>query len=408
MLPSTDRLDYLFDRYLDNRIDDNELAELFGYIRDAQENDLLKRQIIDAFGAINPQVDVDPVNWEGMFSDIVNNPAFQANGKTRVLGSWWKAAAAVLIISGAAAGYRWVSHRAAPQHVATTDQPSRDILPGQNRATLTLSNGTSIVLDSTDNGKLASAGNMNVMKVNNGLLTYKQKIAVNSAGSAGSVTYNTLTTSRGGQYRVSLGDGTKVWLNAASSIRYPVAFTGKERVVQITGEVYFEVAKDAARPFIVRVSSVASGKGGGEIQVLGTHFNVNAYDDENTIKVALLEGSIEVRPENGATDATRMRPGQQAQLNRKGTVTLEQVDVDDVVSWKDGLFAFKNDNLEEVMRKLSRWYNVQVVYQPGLHNSQRFTGKIDRNLTLSEVLRELALTHAHFKIEADRKVVLLP
>lgn len=407
MLPPNDRLDYLFDRYLDNRIDDNELAELFGYIRDAHENDLLKRQIIDVFREIKPEVEINQVNWEAMFSDIINNPAFHARRRTMAPGSWWKAAAVWLILLGGGAGYMWMSHRAAPQKVVQADEPARDILPGQSRATLTLSNGTAIVLDSTDNGKLAGLAATNGMKVNSGLLTYIQRISANHGSGTEPVVYNTLTTSRGGQYRLTLADGTKVWLNAASSIRYPVAFTGKERVVQITGEVYFEVAENAAQPFIVRISPSASG-GGGEIRVLGTHFNVNAYDDENTIKVALLEGSIKVQTVNGARDAAVIHPGQQAQMNKQGVIEVQPADVDDVVSWKDGLFSFRNSNLQEVMQKLSRWYDVEVVYQPGLNNKQQFTGKIDRNLTLSEVLRELALTHAHFRIEADRKVVLLP
>lgn len=409
MLPSNDRLDYLFGKYLDNSIDDDELAELFGYIRDAQGNELLKQRITDVFRQVRRQEEINQVDWESMFSDIIHDPAFHWEKKSRLAGLWWKAAAAVLlIILGATAGYLWMNHRAAPQDLVKTGQPARDILPGRSQATLTLSNGTVIALDSTDNGKLASLGAANAMKVNNGLLIYARQKTPNDAGSVKADTYNMLITSRGGQYRVTLADGTKVWLNAASSIRYPVSFTGRQRVVQITGEVYFEVAKNAALPFIVRISPSASGDGGGEIRVLGTHFNVNAYDDDNTVKVALLEGSIKVETVSGARDAALMRPGQQAQLDKQGTIRLEEADVDDVVCWKDGFFSFRNDNLEEVMRKLSRWYNVEVVYQPGLNNRQQFTGKIDRNLTLSEVLRELTLTHAHFKIEADRKVVLLP
>ncbi|MGH2643762.1 MAG: FecR family protein, partial [Chitinophagaceae bacterium] len=180
-------------------------------------------------------------------------------------------------------------------------------------------------------------------------------------------------------------------------------------VVQITGEAYFEVAKNAAQPFMVYFSSPADGGREGAVEVLGTHFNVNAYADENKIKVTLLEGLIKVQSSLASGESEIVHPGQQIQMNEKGAMNLvRDADVDGEVSWKNGFFSFRNDNLVEVMKKLSRWYDVDVTYQPGIDNRQQFTGRIDRNLTLSQVLKGLELTNAHFKIEANRKLEILP
>lgn len=401
MLPSNDRLYLLFEQYLNNHISDDELKELFDYVRDAEENNSLQKEIIDVFKTIRQFEKNDKVNWETMYQEIIGKSAITEKKSIKKINLWKRVAAAVLIlIIGGAGSYFFMKKHSAPQQQMQTAQTTHDILPGGNKATLTLSNGKTIILNKANNGMLASAGNMNVIKVNNGMLTYKVNTSTNLAPSM--VQYNTLTVPRGGQFQLTLSDGTKVWLNAASSIRYPVAFTGKERVVEITGEAYFEVAKDATEPFIVKRGSMV-------VQVLGTHFNVNAYNDEGIMKVTLLEGLIKVQLTNGGRQSTIVHPGEQAQLNKAGAIKLmKDANVNDAVSWKNGFFSFRNDNLEEVLLKLSRWYNVDVVYDSGVNNQQQFSGRIDRNLTLSQVLKGLELTHAHFKIEANRKLEILP
>ncbi|TAN14558.1 MAG: FecR family protein [Chitinophagaceae bacterium] len=406
MLLSNDRLDYLFEHYLNNHISDSELTELFGYIRNAERDDLLKDQIMRVFKEIRPEADFDFVDWENMFSGVVRERPLQTEAGIKKISLWKKAAAAVLIIIlGGSAGYLFMHHPAKHRDFAKTGKTVEDILPGGNKATLTLSNGTKIILNNANNGKLASVGNVNVIKVNSGSVAYRQEPEKSDPRSKikdqrseirdQRSEINTLQTPRGGQYQLTLSDGTKVWLNAASSIRYPVEFAGNERKVGITGEVYFEVVHKEKMPFEVLAGNKI-------IEDIGTHFNVNAYADEYTIKTTLLEGAVKI-------GQVMLKPGEQAVWSGSGKIRVrDHINTTEVIAWKNGLFSFKNDNLEKVMRKLSRWYDVDVIYQPGVDNKQHFTGMIDRNLTLSQVLKGLELTNAHFRIEAGRKVEILP
>src|SRR5699024_7437317 len=273
------------------------------------------------------------------------------------------------------------------------------IMPGGNKAVLTLANGTKVGIDSTHNGKLAGQGNMNVVKIGSGLLAYQSGMlkAQNPKYKANSIVrYNTLTIPRGGQYQLTLSDGTKVWLNAGSSIRYPIAFNGKERRVEMTGEAYFEVVHNEKQPFKVLVN-------GEVIEDLGTRFNVNAYADEPAMKATLLEGAIKVKSQI-------LRPGEQAVIADGQMDILKEVNTDNSVAWKNGYFAFNNANLETVMRKLARWYDIEVVYKHGIENKssmQQFSGRIGRDLTLSQILNGLKQTSAHFKIEEDSRTVIV-
>lgn len=275
---------------------------------------------------------------------------------------------------------------------ATNNATKNDILPGSNKATLTLADGTVIDLDDAKNGAVAQQGNTKVIKIG-GKLAYN-----NSAVNEAEVVYNTLTTPKGGQYQVELPDGSMVWLNAASSLRFPTAFAGKERRVEvINGEAYFEVTKNKEMPFIV--SLIKS-----EIQVLGTHFNVMAYTEEAAVNATLLEGAINfVTPQSKSL----LKPGEQIQLFEDGRKKiLSDVDVEQVVAWKNGLFQFDNSDVETVMRQLSRWYDVSVVYKnEGIKNV--FVGEMPRSSTLAEILKALSLTSKmNFKIEG-RKIIVL-
>lgn len=397
MRADNDRLTFLFHRYIDDVASREELEELFGYIREAGQSPLLRQQITEVFGRVQQAADVKEVDWDAMFLRIINKPAVKEyqSGEVKKKRLWWKnVAAAILVLVLGSVGLYLYFHQdtSTPMAVGLTP-PERDIMPGGNKATLTLSNGTQVVLDSTINGMLAGQRNTRVIKAGNGLLAYAKQDA--STSNQSRVEYNTLTTPQGGQYQLTLSDGTKVWLNAASSIRYPVAFGGGKRQVEITGEAYFEVVHNEKAPFRVKVGDEI-------IEDLGTHFNVCAYADEPRIKTTLLEGSVKV-------DDIVLKPGEQAVLEKNGHLSvLKNVDTDDVIAWKNGFFAFNNANLKSVMKTLSRWYDIDVVYAPHVNNEQRFSGRIDRSLTLSQILNGLKQTRAHFRIEANRRVEILP
>jgi len=300
---------------------------------------------------------------------------------------WW-AAAAIIILAGA--GMYQYFMRSSQLVIAAV--PEKDVPPGSNRAILTLADGATIILDSAVIGKLAQQGSSTVSKTQNGQLIYDAAVS----GGDQPVIYNTLTTPRGGQFQVTLPDGTKVWLNAASSVKYPTSFTGKERKVTITGEVYFEIAQMASMPFKVQ-------KGNLEVQVLGTHFNANAYDEEPDIKITLLQGSVKViqNEENKI-----LRPGEQVTASAKTGLTINHSpDIDEVMAWKNGAFNFNNKSLEEVMRQLARWYDIEVVYK-GKAPAITFEGEMGRDVHLSKVLAFLRESRVRCQMENGRKLVV--
>ena len=308
---------------------------------------------------------------------------------------WWQWAAAAVVLLAIAGAFFY--HPPAPKAVVAvspaTTQPA-NIKPGTQKAVLTLADGSKVVLDSNLNGTFAKQGNMQVAR-QNGRLQY---IAAADKTAQPAGLYNTITTPRGGQYQLVLGDGTKVWLNAASSLRFPAGFTGVTRDVEIKGEAYFEVAKDAAHPFRVLA-------GGATVRVLGTHFNVNAYDDENTIATTLLEGSVKVV--NNEAESL-LKPGDQAQLDKSGRISLRHdVNVQEVVAWKDGFFQFDNAGIKTVMRQLSRWYDVDVEYRGAIEPAMSFDGKMGRDLRLQQVLKILQKSEVHFAIEG-RNIIVVP
>ncbi|MDR3713641.1 MAG: FecR domain-containing protein [Puia sp.] len=304
-------------------------------------------------------------------------------------------AACVVLLLGYGAYY--LSLHSRRQEVTLRASPPkperREVPPGGNRAILTLSNGSSIVLDSADNGELARQGNTRIVKLDNGQLAYRAK-----NGGETEILYNTMSTPRGGQYKLILPDGTAVWLNAASSIRYPTAFAGGQRQVDVTGEVYFEVRPDKTMPFIVVVNKTQ------KIEVLGTHFNVNAYADEATVNTTLLEGSVRVV--QGGRDR-RLEPGQQAQVGKDGEISIvRDVNTDATVAWKNGVFLFDHSSIQSVMRQLCRWYDMEVEYR-GQVTGDLFGGDIRRSLPLTKVFHFLEKSQVHFSIEGN-KIIVMP
>jgi hypothetical protein len=313
----------------------------------------------------------------------------------------WAAAAAILIFIPASI-YLLYNHTVQKYPVALNDQAGRfknDVAPGGDKAILILGDGSKVVLDNTRNGSIGQQGNSKVLKIDAGKLAYNAQSTIKNGEPK--ILFNTISTPRGGQYQVELSDGTKVWLNASSSLYFPTSFVaGKERVVELKGgEAYFEVAKNKTMPFKVKVNKM-------DIQVLGTHFNVMAYNDEHAIKTTLLEGSVKINTHLD-NKAVYLQPGQQAQLDNHGDVNVSQnVDIDLAVAWKNGFTAFKSADIATIMRQVGRWYDVDVVYE-GVIPERTFTGKISRNANLSDLLRLLEVSKIHFKIDG-RKIIVFP
>ncbi|KAA8486276.1 FecR family protein [Arcticibacter tournemirensis] len=279
-----------------------------------------------------------------------------------------------------------------PGTVQTADN---DIAPGENKAVLTLSNGKKILLDDSADGEIAKQSGIKITKKTNGELVYTVVDPASRGITAGQT--NVIETPKGGQYQINLPDNTKIWLNAGSSLRYPVAFTGKERKVVLTGEAYFEVAPDKTKPFIVESDQI-------EIKVLGTHFNVMAYDDEETMNTTLLEGSVLIRNRYGKQ---LLMPGQQASIDKKNDqIIVSQANIKANVAWKNGYFYFHDEDIRSVMMRVARWYDVEVVYQ-GDVKSPPFGGTFSRYKKLSQLLAYLhEAGDLKFKQEGRRVTVM--
>ncbi len=293
----------------------------------------------------------------------------------------WVSLLALVVVLVAGVGYlRW-PRTPAPSVARRPSPPAAParLAPGRNQALLTLADGRTVLLDQAGRGLLARQGSSQVQKTADGQLRY----AAGASLASQPLLYNTVATPRGGQYQLTLPDGSQVWLNAASSLRFPVAFTGAERRVELTGEAYFEVAKDARHPFKVAAR-------GAEVTVLGTHFDVQAYPDEPALAATLLEGAV--RLSQGPRQVV-LQPGQQARPQPDGTVQVRAVDVQHAVAWKNGYFVFNDEPIEGIMRQVARWYDVDVQYQGALTNKD-FNGKISRYKDAAAVLRMLELTGA--------------
>jgi hypothetical protein len=281
---------------------------------------------------------------------------------------------------------------------------ARDIKAGGNKAILTLDNGSKIILDDAINGVIAKQMGIRISKTSDGQLIYTQTEADTMAAGAKILVYNTIETPIGFQYRINLPDGSKVWLNASSSLRYPVIFKGNERLVELTGEAYFEVTHNDKMPFMVKAA-------GQVVEDLGTHFNINAYSDEPGIRTTLLEGRVRVK-QIATHTSKEIIPGQQTLLTNE-IFTVANVNIEQVIAWKDGLFVFDHTDLRALMRQISRWYNLQIVYEGNVKNDV-FFGEVDRKYSLDEVLKVFELGGLHFRIEGSpsgnqqKRLIVMP
>lgn len=382
-------LKLLYEKYIANEISEAEFHRLYDALLLPDKEAYLKELMTGQWHATSaiPGFDVDAIPLPELDTGrVIDMPARTPLKRiTRIA-----AAAAILLLSGSAL-YYWATR------AARDDQGNKplisetimdDALPGGDKAVLTLTDGKTIELDNMSKGTVATQGAIQVQN-SNGQLSY-----ASGDVPATETASNTLSTPKGGQYKLVLQDGSKVWLNALSSITYPVGFSGNARKVSVTGEVYFEVAKNDEKKFIVETGDITT-------EVLGTHFNINAYTDEFNKQVTLLEGSVKVSTSSGATAI--LKPGQAASTDKYGLGLSinKEIDVAEITAWKDGLFSFYDADVQTVMRQVSRWYDVDVVYE-GKIPVNRFAGQIQRNSNLSQLLQILETKDVHFKIEGKR------
>ncbi len=376
-------------KYLRDEIDDQELDELKAWIEESEDNRRLflqftnKDTLLKKLSAVLQEYPVEKT--ETPILHFYQRPFFKT-----------VAAAAVIIALGTTAWFHWRTKPSKPEIVKTDNEFKADINPGTNKALLTLANGSTVALDNVHTGTIGTEGNTKISKLDSSQLAYNAAINLNR-GSHPEL-FNMLSTPRGGQYQVILADGTKVWLNAASSLRFPIYFTRNSRKVELTGEAYFEVAKNPSLPFIVQVNGM-------QVQVLGTHFNVMAYGNEKEIRTTLLEGSVRITQND---ESLTLKPGEQARITETGKMSIaKDADVEEAIAWKNGEFQFNGASIETIMKQVERWYDVDVSYE-GTIAPHAFVANISRDVPVSKLLKLLQLTgQVHFKIE-NKKITVTP
>jgi transmembrane sensor len=394
-----ERINYLLLQFEKGELNKSETAELLEFT-DNKETEVVEA-IAEMINAQVPLALTEKNDWDALLERVISVDKRRQKRSVTFPLVRWVAAAAVLITVGIGAWF-YFSNQGVDR---ATSQYANDVPPGGNDAVLTLADGSKISLTDADEGELLETSGVRIIKAADGQLVYSIDPAI--LKNQHTITFNTITTPRGGQYQVNLPDGTKVWLNAASSLKFPTTFTKlKERKVELSGEAYFEVSRNKQQPFKV-ISTIANSYRAQEIEVLGTHFNISAYDDEPDTKTTLLEGSVNVSGRRGTTSASMMLiPGQQAVLSNH-QFKIQTADTEEAVAWKNGNFVFANERIESIMRKIARWYNVEVIYQ-GKITDNDFVGTVPRFKNVSEALTILELTKTvHFKVEG-RRITVMP
>lgn len=389
---SSDRIFYLLHNYVNSKATYEEEQELYRWVLEEDEQrvkDYVQKLLITE----NNDASIPTVDWEGLYERIIQekNELDHQPLVRSIKFSRWAVAACILLIAGFAV-YLFNNPGRENELLISHQHTINDIAsPSGVHATLTLANGQRIILDTSENGVLAIQGAVYVRKSPNGQISYE--------GSSKNIEYNILSNPSGSRViNLILADGSKVWLNAASSLKYPTAF-GKNRSVEISGEAYFEVAKDRGRPFKVCFKN-RSGVSG-EIEVLGTQFNVNAYEEEISSRTTLLEGSILISNSN---ISKKLSPRQQADLSLNKMVIKNNVNVEQVTAWKNGYFMFDNTDFISLMQEVAKWYNVEVVFEGKIPN-EGFSGKIPRNLSLSQLVKVLELNNVNIRTK-ERKIII--
>lgn len=403
MQAGNSRLEELYTKWFNKTATPEEKAELIGLLSSGASRDQLLPGMEKIWDQLEPDDDFSFREKEQLADNILRQwPAEPViSARKRVPVYRW-AAVAVLLLTGIILFFQW-NKKSKNEQLAKTPStiPVQDIIgPGRNGAVLTLADGREILLDSTTNGVFANQGNTEISLQNNQVI-YQAGEDMDSS----SVAYNTMATPRGRQFQLMLPDGSKVWLNAASSIRYPVSFTGRERKVEVKGEAYFEVAPDAFKPFLVQTPNQL-------VQALGTSFNIHAFGNETTEQTTLIDGSVKVNVTGGKhapageTLYAILHTGQQANLNtQKQSLSIAENQSEAAIAWKNGYFYLENKSFDRVMKQLERWYDIEVIYANGVPDLQ-FYGGLSRNLTLDALIRALKVSEVHFKIEAGRRLIV--
>ncbi len=426
-----ERIQHLLQLYAANQASREEVEELFGWLKEQEGDDALKKFIFDAADKEVHNTTLLQSDWDKIWHSVESATA-GTNTSPKIVRPFWPsrvarmAAAVLFLVMAGSAWFFFSRHENKGNLIVITEADKKDITPGSNKALLTLGDGTTIALDTVQTGLLALQGQTRIIKQNTAQLIYN---SLATSERAGEVLYNRVTTPHGGQFQLVLPDGTKVWLNAGSSLYFPATFSASKRMVQLTGEAYFEVAKvNDSRghriPFAVSIPSSTAGVGGGRVEVLGTHFNVNAYDDEKDAKVTLLEGKVRVVKESGGKKyevggkkkEVMLKPGEQAVMSQTNSpLTIHHSpNIDQVMAWKNGYFRFKETGIRELMRQVERWYNVEVEYRTD-RTDQYYTGVVSRSQNISALLKTLELTGTvHFQIDNNPekgkqgKIIVLP
>ncbi len=386
------RLQFLFENYINKTESPAEQAELMAFIADEKNKIEIERMLDDARLNFADSAKLTNEQSDRLLKAILTAgpQSLKAKPKIRTMLAWkWVAAAAILFFI--AASYLMLDSKNTTSNNTITKVINKDINPGSFKARLTLADGTVILLDSLPEGELAKQGNTNIIS-NKKELAYKAQSEVPQEN-----IYNTIATNKAETFSFTLADGSKVWLNAASSIRFPVSFPGKERQVLITGEAYIKVAKNPAQPFIATANNM-------DILALGTQFNVNAYEDEGFTSATLIEGKVKVSI-SGNENAVLLNPGQQTKTAGNGKLTpANSVDTDRITGWKEGLFDFDNANLKTILNEFARWYDVEIVYEGNLKN-RKFFGMVNRSSSLLQVLELLQDNDIKFRIDGKKLIV---
>jgi len=369
----------LLDKYQDGTASSAEKALIEAYY-----------QRLEKAGTTELSVEEAAALKEAMYQQIAANIQLSAKKVIPIKRKNYNlvAAAAVLLTVIGAGSYFWLFNKPTTEQPATSKAQvkPKDLPPGRDAAVLTLADGKTIILDSAS-GTISKQGGATVINVK-GQVSYAK---ASGKENQPAVVYNTVTTARGNQYQLILADGSKVWLNSASSLRFPTSFTGKSRDVELDGEGYFEIAKDASKPFHVKTRTQ-------DIEVLGTHFNVNAYNDEEATKTTLIEGKVKVSQSLKGQSAI-LKPGEQAVLVANSPFTIDHSpDLDQVMAWKNGWFEFDNTDIKTIMRQISRWYDVDIRYETKTNN-ETYGGRISRSLNLSNILKMLESYGVHYRLE---------
>lgn len=384
----SERLHYLFNRYFDKKAtaeETEELMEMLDYNGNDANVETFMQRAWENYDEANEMV-FTKAQVEQIWNNIAQQPVIGKRAPVVQLMKRVAVAASVVLVAGAGI---WYFSKQNKKETPLVAKANTDVAPGGNKAILTLGDGSSIVLDSAANGQLAMQGNTAVAKLNNGELAY-------NAQKGKDVFYNSLATPRGGRYKITLPDGSIVWLNSASSLRYPTSFNGEKREVEMSGEAYFEIAKNVKQPFVVKVND------GSKVEVLGTHFNVMAYNDEDEAKTTLLQGAVKVDKGNASN---LLKPGQQAVIENDGKIkVLTNVNVSEVTAWKEDQFSFNSADIHTIMKQISRWYDVDVEYKGNVLAS--LNGNIKMSVPLSQVLEILTLAgNVKFDVQG-RKIIV--